>query len=111
MTMQGFTFEFLNEVQSLGPQVEEHLRTEAEQRLRKLQQGHTDLIGAAVSVEQPIHAETPFLFQARVVAYARPKNIAATTKESDAMRALKGALDAVERQVREQRARLRQQLR
>lgn len=108
MTMQEFTFEFLNEVQSLGPQVEDRLRAEAEQRLRKLQAGHTDLMGAAVSVEQPIHAETPFLFQARVVAYARPKNIAATTKESDAMNALKGALAAVERQVREQRARLRQ---
>lgn len=111
MTMQEFAFEFLNEVQSLGPQVEDHLREEAERRLRTLQKGHTDLIGAAVSVEQPIHAETPFLFQARVVAYVRPKNIAATTEESDAMGALKGALDAVERQVREQRARLRQQLR
>ncbi|MCE7984973.1 MAG: 30S ribosomal protein S30 [Caldilinea sp. CFX5] len=109
--MQDFTYEFFTEVQNLGDALHERLQTEAETRLRKLQQGHTDLIGAAVSIEQPAKAETAFLYRARVVVYIRPENLAATAQESDPLVALKRALSQVERQVREQRERLRQRSR
>lgn len=109
--MQDFTYEFFNEVQNLGDVLNERLQTEAETRLRKLQQGHTDLIGAAVSIEQPAKAETAFLYRARVVVYIRPENLAATAQEGDPLAALKRALSQVERQVREQRDRLRQRSR
>lgn len=111
MTIQLFAFDFLNEVQSLGTQVENCLRTEAEDRLRKLQRGHSDLNGAAVSVEQSLYGESNARYQARVVAYVHPKNVAAVRKEDDAVNALRSALDAVERQVREQRAQLRPRVR
>jgi ribosome-associated translation inhibitor RaiA len=109
--MQDFTYEFFNEVQNLGDGLNERLQTEAETRLRKLQQGHTDLIGAAISLEQPAKAETAFLYRARVVVYIRPENLAATAQEGDPLTALKRALSQVERQVREQRDRLRQRSR
>lgn len=109
--MQDFTYEFFNEVQNLGDGLHERLQTEAETRLRKLQQGHTDLIGAAISLEQPAKAETAFLYRARVVVYIRPENLAATAQEGDPLTALKRALSQVERQVREQRDRLRQRSR
>lgn len=79
--------------------------------LRKLQKGHSDLIGAAVSLEQPAKAETAFIYRARVVAYVRPENVAAVAKEADPMIALKQALSGVERQVRERRDKLRQRTR
>jgi ribosome-associated translation inhibitor RaiA len=109
--MLDFTYEFFNEVQNLGDVLNERLQSEAETRLRKLQQGHTDLIGAAVSIEQPAKAETAFLYRARVVVYIRPVNLAATAQEGDPLAALKRALSQVERQVREQRDRLRQRSR
>jgi ribosome-associated translation inhibitor RaiA len=42
------------------------------------------------------------------VTYVRPSNIAATEKADNPMTALKGALNAVERQVREKRKRLKE---
>ena len=111
MTIQLFAFDFFNEVQSLGAQVENRLRTEAEVRLRQLQRGYTDLNGAAVSVEQSLCGEADVRYRARVVAYVQPKNVAAVRKEDDAVNALRSALDAVERQVREQRAQLRPRVR
>lgn len=87
---------FFNEVQNLGDVLNERLQSQAETRLRKLQQGHTDLIGAAVSIEQPAKAETAFLYRARVVVYIRPENLAATAQEDDPLAALKRALSQVE---------------
>ena len=69
-------------------------------------EGHTDLIGASVVLEQPAQAESAYLYQARVVVYGRPDHIAAVEKDASLERALRGALDAVERQVRERRAKL-----
>lgn len=102
-----FTFEFLNKAESLGDDLQDRMRTVAHDRLQKLQRGHHDVIGAAVSLEQPVHAATDFLYEARVVAYARPENVAASTKLADPMGALKDAIQAVERQLRDRRAKLR----
>jgi ribosome-associated translation inhibitor RaiA len=79
---------------------------EIEDRLRALAKGHQDITSAAVSLEPVAERETPF-FEASVVVYVRPNDIAAVEKADDPLKALHGALDAVERQVREQREKLR----
>lgn len=101
-----FTFEFHAEVPNLRDEFEHELRMEAENRLYALAEGHTDLIGASVVLEQPAHAESAYLYQARVVAYGRPDNTAAVEKDNTPQSALRGALQAVERQVRERREKL-----
>ncbi|HEX6385915.1 MAG TPA: hypothetical protein VF177_14690, partial [Anaerolineae bacterium] len=70
-------------------------------------EGHNDLTGAAINMRQPAKGETSFLHEATVVVYCRPQNIAATEKKDNPTAALKGALSAVERQVREKRTRLK----
>ena len=50
--------------------------------------------------------ESSYQYEATVVVYARPENIAATEKEDNPTTALKGALSAVERQVRQKRDKL-----
>lgn len=104
MVTPDFDFEFHSD----EIQVDPSLREEAEQRIRALTEGHKDIIGASVAVERQAHGETPHLIRARVVVYIRPENLAAVEKADSVMGALKGALDAVERQVRERRARLRE---
>jgi ribosome-associated translation inhibitor RaiA len=84
------------------------LYTEAENRIHKLAEGHTDIIGASVNLTKPsAGTESPYLCQATVVLYVRPENIAAIEKQENPLLALKGALEAVERQVREKREKLR----
>jgi hypothetical protein len=88
------------------PDLEEGLAVEAEQRLWLLAEEHTDLIGASVALEELAQDDVPFLYQARVVVYIRPENIAAVEKAASVEAALRGALTAIERQVRERRERL-----
>jgi ribosome-associated translation inhibitor RaiA len=100
-----FDFEFHHELD----QPVDDLREEALQRLLKLADGHTDLIGASVGLDKPAeNRSTPHVFRARVVAYIRPDNIAAVQEDETAHAALKGALSALERQVRERRDKLRE---
>lgn len=109
MAEQDFTFEFRNEIQQLPAAAEDKMRQEAESRLQKLGQGHQDIIGAAVSLESIAETQgEPYLYQARVVAYVRPENLAAVSKDDDPAGALKSALTAVERQVRKRRERLQE---
>jgi hypothetical protein len=101
-----FTFEFHAEIPELGDALEDELREEAGGQLDALARGHTDLVGASVVLEQPAHAESSYLYQARVVVYGRPEHMAAVEKDNTLEGALRGALSAVERQVRERRERL-----
>ncbi len=104
----NFDFEFQNKLGDIGD-LEEKLRSEAETRLLKLANGHTDVTGASVIVDNEVKgAQTPFLYRARVVAYTRPAYIDGTEEADTPLAALKGALDAVERQVREKREKLRE---
>lgn len=80
-----------------------------EDRLRDLAEGHSDITGAAATLEQPAAGrETPYIFEASIVVYTRPNNASAVEKNEDAEQALRGALDAVSRQIREQRDKLRE---
>jgi ribosome-associated translation inhibitor RaiA len=97
-----FDFEFHTD----GVGDPDRLRDEAEPRLRELAEGHRDMTGASVSVREAARAETS-VFEARVVAYMKPKNVAGTEKAASPIGALKGALEAVERQVRKRRDKIR----
>jgi ribosome-associated translation inhibitor RaiA len=100
-----FTLELTS--RDLPKEIEDALFAEADKKLRSLAKGHKDMVGAAVTMKQPAIKETPPLFEATVVTYIRPENIAATEKADNPMMALKGALNAIERQVRKKRARLK----
>ncbi len=105
MALPDFEYEFTNEIENLSPQLETDLRLEAEERLHALAREHNDVIGAAVSLENLTEGdETPHLFRARAVLYSRPEQLAGVAKESDPTIAMKAALDAVERQLRDRRA-------
>lgn len=97
-----FDFEFYSDI-DVGPS----LRDEAEARLRELADEHSDVIGASVAVEEEARGQdTPHFYRVRVVAFARPDNIAAVEKADALGEAFRAALDAVERQVREKREKL-----
>ena len=102
MEYTDFPIEFHNDVQDSDI----NFYIEIEDRLRALARGHTDITGANVTLESIAERQTPF-FEANIVVYVRPNNIAAVEKADDPFKALQGALDAVERQVREQREKLR----
>lgn len=104
MTMLDFEFEFTSDI----PDPDDALRAEAHDRLLALTQGHDDLIGASVTVEELTGETTPHRYEATVVVFKRPDNVAAKEKAETAEGALKGAVSAAERQVRELRERLRE---
>ena len=98
MTLLDFTIEFQTGTSDLT----EDLRIEAEDRLRELASDHNDLTGAAVAVTEPSQGDS-YIYEARVVVYKRPKNLASVEKDDTVEGALNGALSAMERQVREER--------
>lgn len=105
MTELDFTLELTSE--HLPKEAEYALYVEAETRLRKLAAGHTDLIGAAINIQRARVAETDTLHEVTVVGYGRPDHVAATEKDTDPGQALRRALDAVARQVRSRREKLK----
>lgn len=99
-----FYVDFNIEVSNFG----DEFRIEAEQQLRRLAAQHSDLVGASVSLENIVKAESPYLYQVRIVIYKRPEDIAVTEKGVEPMVVLKGALDAIEKKVRASREKLAQ---
>jgi ribosome-associated translation inhibitor RaiA len=108
VNMQQLDFAIELNSDGISDELEYELFVEAEERLRDLASAHSDFRGAAVSIREPVHGETSYLYEVTVVAYARPENIAATEKGKKPILALKGALSAVEKQIREKRERLGQ---
>ncbi len=103
MAESDFSYEFYSKI----PDPNDELRNLAERRLRALAgSGHTDVVGAAVAMTELTHEETPSLFEARVVVYVRPADVVAVEKDPNPLTALKNAIAAVERQVREKREKL-----
>jgi ribosome-associated translation inhibitor RaiA len=103
----NFEFEFQSKLGDIS-NLEDKLRDEAETRLLKLARGHTDLTGASIIIENTdMQAPTPYRYRARIVAYTKPEYVDSTKEADSAIAAMKGALDAVERQVRETRAKIR----
>jgi len=69
-------------------------------------EGHSDITGASISLEELSSDETPHAYQARVVLYVRPNNLVATELTPSALDSLQNALDAVIKQVRKKREQL-----
>lgn len=90
------------------PNIGEDFTLEAEQRLRSLTAAHSDLLGAAVSLENLVKAETPHRFRVRIVVYKRPENIAVVEKGPEPMSTLRNALDVMQKNVRDSREKLAQ---
>ena len=103
-------FDFYSEIPNLNTADLQRLRAEAENRLGALTNGHKDLIGASVAVEPVAAAQNqqPIRYRARVVAYICPDNLAVSEQDETGEAALARALDAIERVVREHRAKLRE---
>lgn len=90
------------------PHLKDILESEAESRLRELARDHTDMVGANVTMEELSHSETPHAYQAIITAFIRPEDIVAVELADSPEAALDGALEALERQVRQRRDKLRQ---
>ncbi len=103
MDTVNFPIEFNNEVDDVKKS-ENEFYTLAVERLNKLAEGHTDISGAVVNFKQPSQGrETAHIYEVTIVVYMGSDNIAATQKSEQFRATLDGALDAVERQVREHR--------
>lgn len=104
MSRLDFHIEFDSKI----AQLDDQLRLKISNRLESLAADERDMIGAAVGIEELSREETPHAYQARIVAYARPENIAAVEKAETLDVALERALNAVERQILTRRAKFRQ---
>jgi ribosome-associated translation inhibitor RaiA len=102
MGKSDFYVEFNVEV----PNISHEFTLEAESRLRELAEGHSDIIGASVALENTVKAQTPYQYKVRIVVYKRPKNLVVIKKDSEPMTALRDALDTLERKVYEIREKL-----
>lgn len=102
MGKSDFYVQFNIEIPNIG----DEFTGEAERRLRDLTEGHSDIIGASVALENIVKVQTPHRYKVRILLYKRPKNIAVTKKDSEPMTALANALDTVEREVYETREKL-----
>jgi ribosome-associated translation inhibitor RaiA len=103
MDKANFPVEFNNENDEVKKSENEYY-TLAVDRLSKLAEGHTDISGAAVNFKQPAKEhQTSYISEVTIVVYMGSDHIAATEKGEQFQSTLDGALDAVERQVRERR--------
>ncbi len=104
MSQTDFSYEFTTNIE----EPDEQMGIYAEASLLELAEGHTDMIGAAVTIEELTGAETPHSYRARIVVYMRPRNTVAEEKDDNPMAALQKALAIIERQIRENRDKLRE---
>lgn len=103
MDAVNFPIEFNNEVDDVKKS-ENEFYTLAVDRLSKLAEGHSDISGAVVNFKQPAQERnTAYIHEVTIVIYMGSGHIAATEKGEQFRATLDGALDAVERQVREGR--------
>ena len=98
-----FPIEFNNEIDDVKKS-ENEFYTQAVDRLSKLSEGHNDISGAAVNFKQPAQGrQTSYVYEVTIVVYMGSNHVAATEIGEQFQSTLDGALDAVEKQVREGR--------
>jgi ribosome-associated translation inhibitor RaiA len=86
--------------------VSNEFKRETEQLLRELASVHTDIIGAAVSLEKVADTQTYDVYRVRIVVYKRPQDLVVTKQDPNPMVSLRDALDTLEEQVRTSREKL-----
>ena len=89
----------------------ETLRSKVERRLHRLAGGHRDISGASIAVSPISGANRHAEYRARIVVYHKLGNVAAVRVADTVSHPVLEAMDAVERQVREQRDRNREKSR
>ncbi len=105
--MKELDFTLEMNAEGVGNVVEDGLFTLVDAELRRLAEGHRDLTGAAATLrEQAKGTDGTILFEATVVAYVRPANVAASAKAESPQVAMSEALAGVVRQIRAQRDKL-----
>jgi len=103
MDKLNFPVEFNNEIDDVKKS-ENEFYTLAVGRLNKLAEGYNDISGAVVNLKQPAKEhQTAYINEVTIVVYMGSAHIAATEKGEQFQSTLDGALNAVERQVRERR--------
>ena len=103
MDKANFPIEFNNEIDDVKKS-ENEIYTLAVDRLSKLAEGYNDISGAVVNLKKPAKEhQTAYIYETTIVVYMGSDHIAATEKGENFQATLNGALDAVERQVRERR--------
>ena len=103
MDKANFPIEFNNEIDDVKKS-ENEFYTLAVDRLSKLAEGHNDISGGVVNLKQPAQGhQISHIYEVTIVVYMGSDHIAATEKGEQFQSTLNGALDAVERQVRERR--------
>lgn len=104
MGSSDFYIDYNIEVAEAG----DEFKRETELRLRELTSTHSDMVGAAVSIEKVADTQTYDVYRVRIVVYKRPKEIAVAKQGADPMVTLREVLDTIEEQVRESRDKLAQ---
>ena len=103
MDKVNFPIEFNNEIDDVKKS-ENDIYTLAVDRLSELAEGHNDISGAVVNLKQPAKEhQTVYINEVTIVVYMGSDHIAATEKGEQFQSTLDGALNSVERQVRERR--------
>ena len=90
------------------PAIRDEFQRETEQRLTELAASHSDIVGAAVSLEKVADTTTHDVHRVRILIYKRPQDIVVTKQDPSPLVALRDALDALEDQVRASREKLAQ---
>ena len=103
MDAPEFPIEINSESEAYTPDLQE----KTFERLEQLKGDHTDMVGAAVTVNEIAKGEDA-RFEFKVVVYTRPDRVVASEKSNNIRTAMKGALDAMERQIREKREKLKE---
>ena len=91
------------------PDFNDVLRKKVEKRFEKLTKRNRDITGASVAVKTVNGTSGPPEYQVRVVAYQKPDNTAVNEKGAAVGPTVLSAMESLERQVREDRDRRRQQ--
>ena len=103
MDRVDFPIEFHNEIDDVQKS-ENEFYTLAVDRLSELAEGYNDISGGVVNLKQPAKEhQTSYIYEVTIVVYMGSDHIAATEKGEQFQATMNGALDAVERQVRERR--------
>ena len=103
MAASEFPIEIHSESDAFTPALIEKTR----QQLEEIKGDHTDIVGAAVNVRE-IAKDEDARFEFKVVAYTRPDQTVASEKSHNIRTAMNGALDALERQIRDNREKLKE---
>ena len=88
-------------------QISEDLREWIDAHLNKLEEGHSDITGAHLSVKQLSGKPTVNEYEATLTLYHKPDNISGSFKSTSIPESVQEAYRSVERQLRKARSAIR----